>query len=99
MGHVFPFGGNLLAANTTARGPVANRLAALPYCRIWQDADDGLTVLFPVEQFDTVAKMLRLPRRRQATHAQLKALAEHGAAHRFATAAAKPHDASGEATS
>lgn len=96
LGHVFPFSDSLLAASTVARGPLARRLADLPFCRIWQDADDGITVVFPVDQFDIVASMLRLPKRRQLTEAQLKALAEHGAAHRFRSTA-KPADTTGEA--
>ena len=99
LGHIFPFGGNLLAAGTAARGPLARRLATLPFCQVWQDGDDGVTVVFPAQHLVTIAKLLRIPRRRQLTDAQLKSLAEHGAAYRFTRPNANPSDRSGEVAS
>lgn len=81
-GHIYPFGGNSLAASTNACGPVARRLAALPFCRTWQAGDDGVTVLFDVAYLGAVAKLLRIPKKRRLTAAQRRGLAE-GAAYRF----------------
>jgi hypothetical protein len=83
LGHIYPFDGELLAASTAARGPLAKRLASLPFCRVWQDGDDGITVLFPAEQFKVIAKLLRVRVKRGLSLAQRKALAEGGASHRY----------------
>jgi len=54
-GHIYPHGGQDLAASTTHRGPIAGRLAALPCVRVVQDGDDGVNVVFNVADFDQVA--------------------------------------------
>ncbi len=66
-GHIYPHGGKLLAASTNNRGPVAKRLMALPCTTVWQDGDDGVTVLFDVADFDKVAALMHPRRRRTAT--------------------------------
>lgn len=63
-GHIYPYGGDLLGAATNCRGPVANRLKALPGVQVVQDGDDGINVTFRLEQFDVVAAVLK-PRRRR----------------------------------
>ena len=69
-GHVFPFGPGMLAASTNLRGGIAGRLAALPGCRVHQDGDDGLTVVFPEAMFQAVAAILKPRRRRRWSEAQ-----------------------------
>ncbi|HXT57658.1 MAG TPA: hypothetical protein VN699_03440 [Pirellulales bacterium] len=69
-GHVFPFGRGLLAASTNQRGPVAGKLLAVEGARVHQDADDGVTVVFPESEFKTVAKIMRARLRRQWSDAQ-----------------------------
>jgi len=69
-GHVFPFGSGLLAASTDRRGGIARRVAALPGCHVHQDGDDGLTVVFPVAMFETVAAILKPRRRRRWSEAE-----------------------------
>ena len=64
-GHIYPHGGALLGASTDHRGPIANRLAALPFAIIVQDGDDGLNVVFDVEAFDEVAAIMKPKRRRR----------------------------------
>jgi len=82
-GHIYPHGDNLLAATTNSRGPIANRLCAMPSAQVWQDGDDGVTILFAVEQFKIVAKLLRLRGRRTLTDAAREKLVAAGAASRF----------------
>lgn len=69
-GHVFPFGPGLLGASTDRRGGIAWRLAALPGCRVHQDGDDGLTVVFPEAMFEAVASILKPRRRRRWSEAE-----------------------------
>jgi hypothetical protein len=76
-GHMFPFGSGLLGASTDRRGGIARRLAALPGCRVHQDGDDGLTVVFPEAMFEMVAAILKPRRRRRWSEAQrARAIAE-----------------------
>jgi hypothetical protein len=64
-GHIFPHGGNTLAASVDGYPKVAGVLRRLPCCRVHQNGDDGeLTVLFEVGDFAKVAKIMR-PRRRR----------------------------------
>ena len=65
FGHLYPHGGNYLGASTTRRGPVANRLAALPCVRLVQDGDDGVNVVFHLDDFELVAAVMRPKRRRR----------------------------------
>jgi hypothetical protein len=64
FGHLYPFGGGLLATSVDGYPKVAGRLRKLPGCRVHQDGDRGeLTVVFDVEHFAHVAQIMR-PRRR-----------------------------------
>ena len=63
-GHLFPFGQGMLGASTDRRGGIARQLAALPGCRVHQDGDDGLTIVFPETLFEAVASILKARRRR-----------------------------------
>jgi hypothetical protein len=69
-GHIYPFGGDMLAAATNNRGPIATRLAQLPCVRVHQDGDDGVTVVFPAGEFAQVAALLKPRRRRRLTPEQ-----------------------------
>ena len=40
-GHIYPHGGETLAASTIRRGAIANRLAATPGVQLVQDGSDG----------------------------------------------------------
>lgn len=71
-GHIYPHGGSLLGAATHNRGPVANRLAALPSVRIVQDGDDGINVVFDVADFDSVAQVMQ-PKRKRRLSAEKRA--------------------------
>jgi hypothetical protein len=64
-GHICPWGGSTLAAVTDRAGRAARKLANLPGVTVWQDGDDGVTVLFDVAEFSRVARILH-PRRRAA---------------------------------
>lgn len=63
-GHIFPWGGGDLAASTNRLGPVANALKTLPFATLAKEGSDGVTVLFDVQHFDEVARILK-PRRRR----------------------------------
>ncbi len=76
-GHIAPWGQNLLAACTRKGGPIANRLKRLPFATVAQDASDGVNVVFHVEHFAEVAKIMRPRRRRQLTEAQRQQAAGH----------------------
>ena len=67
-GHIFPHGGNLLAASVDGHPNVVSALRKLPCCHVHQDGDFGeLTVVFDVRDFAKVAKILRPRRRRQVS--------------------------------
>jgi hypothetical protein len=80
-GHLFPWGGDKLAASTNSRGSAARRLAGLDFVTVVQDGDDGVTVLFPVERFAEIAEIMGPRRRRQVSDAERARLA--GLSRRF----------------
>jgi hypothetical protein len=83
-GHVFPHGGDLLAASVDGFPKVAGRLRRLACVEIWQDGDLGeLTALFHVRDFGRVAQVMRPRRRRRLTETQRAKLVEAGAKTRF----------------
>jgi hypothetical protein len=88
-GEIYPFGGNLLAASTNTRGPVANQLAKLG--RIHQDGDDGITVVFDVADFDAVAKVMKPKRRRKLSPWERSNLALASRPSRISTGAGAPY--------
>lgn len=75
-GHIYPHGGDLLGFASARRGPVANRVAALPYAQVTQDADDGMNITFPVEHFDEVAAIVKPRLRRRLSEQQRAACTE-----------------------
>ncbi len=78
-GHLFPHGGRLLAASVDGHPNVAGVLRRLKCCRVHQDGDDGeLTVLFDVDDFAKVAKIMRPRRRRQISEAERQRLQAMG---------------------
>ena len=68
-GHICPWGGSELAACTDSIR-IANRLKRLPFATVAQDGDDGANVLFDVEHFAEVAKIMKPRRRRRMTEGQ-----------------------------
>lgn len=83
-GHVFPWGGDTLAASTNCSGRIVNKLLALEGAHLMQDGTDGATVAFPVERFAAVARLLRLRTRRQLTPEQKAKAVATLAAYSFA---------------
>lgn len=67
LGHVYPFGGSMLAATTNKSGPVAKRLKSLSFVTVHQDGSDGVTVLFNVVHFPEIARIMRPRVRRQVS--------------------------------
>jgi len=80
-GHIYPHGSDFLAASTNHRRRVAKRLAALPGVEVRQDGDDGINVVFHVDDFEEVAAIMHPRRKRRLTTDQrtenLKRLREH----------------------
>ena len=90
FGHIYPQGGELLAASTDHRGPVANRLVNLPCVRVLQDGDDGVNVVFHVDDLVEVAKVMSARRRRKLSPEKRNEQTERLRKYRFGGAA---HDA------
>jgi hypothetical protein len=63
-GHIYVHGRDTLGFASNNRGPIANRVASLPFVTLTQDADDGLNMVFHVRHFDAVAEIV-LPRTRR----------------------------------
>jgi hypothetical protein len=82
-GHVYPWDGTRLAANTSKAGGTAKRLKALPWVEVYTDGSDGVTVLFPVDRLDEVADLLLLRRRRRVSEQERERLAELSKQHGF----------------
>jgi hypothetical protein len=76
LGHIFPHGGSTLAVSLDRHPKIAKRLAALNCCRVYQHGDDGMTLLFDVTDFKTVAKIVKPHRRAQLSEARKAELRE-----------------------
>lgn len=76
-GHICPWGPKELAACTNTRS-MTNRLARLPYTRVHQDGNDGGNVVFPVEHFEEVARIMHARRRKQLSEEHRAKLVEAG---------------------
>lgn len=63
----------LLAVSTARSGPLANRIAKLPGTTILQDADDGMTIAFPLTMFKQIAKIVKPRTRRKLSPEQREA--------------------------
>jgi hypothetical protein len=63
-GDVSPYGGDLLIASTNGDKKTRQILAAVPGAVVSQDADDGANIIFHADHFATVARILRLRKRR-----------------------------------
>jgi hypothetical protein len=90
-GHLFPWGGNLLAASTDKRGGVARKLLALDRTQVRQDGDDGVTVSFHVDDVKVVAKMMKPRTRRRLSPEHKAKLAAASARYRFPAASETPN--------
>ena len=75
-GEVYPHGGDRLAAFLRS-GPRAEALKRLPCVQVKTVGSDGATVLFPVDVFDQLVKIIRPRRRRRLSEAQRRACAAH----------------------
>ena len=82
-GHIYPHGGELLAAATDKRGGIAKKLAALDCTTVVQDGSDGANVVFPVEHFDEVARIMKARKRRRLSPEHRRKLTEAAAKYRL----------------
>ena len=93
-GHIYPYGGETLAASTDHRGPVAKRLIDLDCTAIGQDGDDGITVTFDVSEFDRVAEIMKpLKARPRLSEKHRARLLAAGREHRFSAGSRSPENA------
>ena len=79
-GHIYPQGGDMLAASSDKRGPLAKALVGLDCTTVLQDGDDGVNVTFHVDHFDKIATLLQPRRRRRVSEQERQRLAELGRA-------------------
>lgn len=75
-GDVSPYGGDLLIASTHNAWVTRLILDAVPGAVASQDADDGANITFPADQFDAVAGVLGLRKRRVLSEDERTRLAE-----------------------
>ena len=85
-GHIYPHGGRFLGASTNHRGPVADRLEKLPCVRVVQNGEDGINVVFDIDDFDQVAAIMRPRRRRRLSPEQLAERSERLRKYQFSPA-------------
>lgn len=77
-GHIYPYGDDMLVASTAKRGRVARALSELESTTVWRDGDDGMDLLFHVDDFEQVAQRMKPRRRRRLSEQERQRLAEMG---------------------
>ena len=83
-GHIFPWGGELLAASVDGHPNIAGVVRRLACTTVRQQGDFGeLTASFHVDDFDQLAKIMVPRRRRQVSETERNRLAEVGRRFRF----------------
>jgi len=82
-GHIFPWGGDRLAASSNTAGKIANALTRLPCGRVEQSGADGVTVSFALADFPAVAAIMRPRRRRTLSGRHRKTLIDAGRRYRY----------------
>jgi len=85
-GHIYPHGGDLLGAATAHHSRIARQLIALRCCRLIQDGDDGVNVVFHIDDFCQVAEIMKPRRRRRLTAEQRADQAERLRKYQFSSA-------------
>jgi hypothetical protein len=85
-GHIYPHGGEMLGASTNRRGAVARHITAQPCVSVVQDGDDGVNVVFPMTDFDTVAAIMKPKRRRRLSAEQIAERTERLRKYQFSPA-------------
>lgn len=58
-GEICPYGGSQLAVEAEGRPKIKGRLAALPFCKLYQDGDDFGSFIFDVADFAQVAEIVK----------------------------------------
>lgn len=69
-GTIGPWGTDTLVASTFGPGAIANRLKRLSGVTVWQDGDDGVSVVFLVPMFQTIAKIIRPRSKRRLSESE-----------------------------
>lgn len=78
FGHIYPHGGTRLGAATNGRGGRARALVALLCVQIEQEGSDGYNLTFDVADFEQVAQVLKLRKRRYLSIEHRQRLREAG---------------------
>jgi hypothetical protein len=81
---VYPFGADLLAVEVDGRPYIAGRLRSIDGVQLYQDGDHEKTFVFPLEQFEQVAAVVRPRRHKRLTQEQRAASAARLAPFQFA---------------
>lgn len=83
--HLFPWDESTLAVSLDNAPEIARKLRDLG-CKIVQDGDDGATLVFPIERFEEVARVVKPRRRRRLSAEQRRKNAERLAKYAFSSA-------------
>ena len=82
-GVIYPFGGKSLCVEVIGRPVTANRLAALPCCKMIVDGEAETAFRFDVQDFAQVAAHVKPRRRRRLREDQRKKAVERLKAYQF----------------
>ena len=80
-GHIYVHGDGMLGAATDNNGATATKLVKLAnagYGTVVQRGDDGVNIIFPVDNFDKFAEVMEPRRRRKVSESERKRLADMG---------------------
>jgi hypothetical protein len=76
FGEIYPQGGDLLAIELRNHPHIARQLRESGCCIVHQEGDGEVSLLFPMEHFETVAEIVKPHRRPQISDERRRELAE-----------------------
>jgi hypothetical protein len=95
FGHIYPHGHNTLAASVDGHSGIAANMRRLACGKVHQDGDFGeLTILFHVDDFAEVAKVMKPRTKRKVSEEQKAAAAKRFAEYRMKKTLENPSAAS-----
>ena len=75
-GEIYPYGDDLLVASTKKAGSIARTLKALPYVSLYREGFCGSDLIFPLDQFEAVAAIMKPRKRRRLSEAARRRAAD-----------------------
>ena len=90
-GHIYPHGDQMLGFASDSRGPLVKKLMCSGLVKVIQDGDDGVNVIFHVDDFGAVAAFVKPKRCRRLAREYRTELIESGKRFRFSHGAQRPH--------